>query len=669
MKPMSDSKDQDVAAGALYWIAGGLTLAAIPHLDHLPLGVPILFVLLTIWRLGGALRGWPLPVPGKTLLVAVKYALAISTFLGIAAIYGNRIGRDAGVALLVALLGLKLLELIKERDAYVAIFLGYFLEITGFFYAQTIPVALHLLAVTGILTAGLVRLNDPRGVLSSPAYVRRATGLLVQSVPLMLAAFVLFPRIDGPLWGLPSDAHAGMTGLSDKMRLGEIQRLVMSDEVAFRVKFDGSVPKASQLYWRGPVLWHTDGRNWIPGPSVAAPAPRLDQLGSPVRYTVTVEPHNKRWLFLLDVPASLPPEGELQGDLQVLAREPVNKRLRYEAESSLAYRIASATPAELKRALQLPAGLHPKALALARSWKDSGANPEQLVNQGLLMFRQQHFYYTLTPDETESGDVIDHFLFISKHGFCEHYAAAFTVLMRAVGVPTRIVTGYQGGELNDLGGYVVIYQSDAHAWTEVWLGEDRGWVRMDPTAAVAPSRVDRGMDIALPRPMAVFPRALIDNTALQSLVRNLRHGWDALNNGWNQWVLNYGSKRQLELLNKLGMAAADWGDMVLALVVVTTVVLLAVSAWLFLRAPKPGDAIAAAYVRFCTRLSRLGYTRGGAEGPLAFAQRAAVGRPDLAADIAQVTRLYVDLRYGLALHHVKELAEAVRQFRPGRRRS
>jgi transglutaminase-like putative cysteine protease len=458
-----------------------------------------------------------------------------------------------------------------------------------------------------------------------------------------------------------------MTGLSDKMRLGEIQRLVMSEEVAFRVKFEGRVPKASLLYWRGPVLWHTDGRNWTPGLAAPTKPPVPDRLGLPTRYTVTLEPHNKRWLFLLDVPTSLPPDSELQGDLQVLARDNLNKRLRYEAASALGYRVAAATPAELKRALQLPRGQHPKAVALGRSWAAGGAKPEDIVKQGLLMFRQQRFYYTLTPDEVEGPDVIDHFLFTSKNGFCEHYAAAFTVLMRAAGLPTRVVTGYQGGEPNDFGGYVIIYQSDAHAWTEVWLGEERGWVRVDPTAAVAPSRVDRGFDVALPRPIAVIPRTVTDNALLRSLWRGMRHGWDAINNGWNQWVLNYGSKRQMELLAKLGMTAADWGDMVLWLVLLSTGTLLVVSAWLFLKPAKTSDPIAAAYLRFCARLARLGFERGDTEGPVAYAQRAAAGRPDLAAPISRITQLYIDLRYGLARHHVRELALAIQAFRPRRR--
>lgn len=649
----------------LYWLLGGLGLAVAPHVEHLPLWIPLSLAALAAWRILGALRAWPLPGPGHRPLVLLKQLLALAAFAAIYLSYGRHLGRNAGIALLVALLGLKLLELRSMRDYYVACFLGYFLVITNFFYTQSIPTAGLMLLVVCVITLCLIRLNDENCAMPLVTRGRLALVLLLQSLPIMLAAFLLFPRIPGPLWGLPSDAYGGLTGLSDHMSPGSVSQLSQSDAVAFRVKFDGAKPPPAELYWRGPVLWHTDGRTWS-GDDVQPGGAPAQTSGRPVDYTVTLEPTNKKWLFALDMPAYAPPRAHLTRDMELLAHRPVRQRIRYRERSYLRYRLAEATPAELHRALQLPAGVHPKAVALARRWRNEARNAQGVIRRAMAYFHDQPFYYTLNPPVL-SGDTVDQFLFDSRRGFCEHYAVAFAVLMRAAGIPARIVTGYQGGEYNPVGGYLIVRQRDAHAWVEVWLG-DRGWVREDPTAAVSPARVEQGVDTALPPPLAAIPLGLEDNQTVQALWREIRDSWDAIDNGWNQWVLGYGPNRQIQLLSSLGMQQPDWALMALWLGICVALLLGVVAARMLIRRPRLHDPVRAAYDRFCARLARAGVVRAPSEGPIDFAQRAAAARADLAERITHITQIYVAERYGRGSGDAGALRRALRGFRPRRLR-
>ncbi|MGH8655157.1 MAG: DUF3488 domain-containing protein [Gammaproteobacteria bacterium] len=290
-----------------------------PHALRLPLWVPTCFVLLAAWRLGALFRGWPLPGDGRWLLSTIKRVLALAAFAGVYLSYGAQIGRDAGTALLVVLVGLKLAEAGTRRDYYLLCFLGYFLVITNFLFSQSIPTALAMLLALAVFTAALVRYNDLNGRMSTSLCASLAGRLLAQALPLMLGAFLLFPRIDGPLWGLPKDAHSGLTGLDEEMSPGAISRLGLSDAVAFRVEFGGALPKPSQLYWRAPVLWDSDGRTWTRGEEIPQGlSPPLYVFDQAVDYTVTLEPHNKRWLFALEMPSSAPPGTVISPDLQLL---------------------------------------------------------------------------------------------------------------------------------------------------------------------------------------------------------------------------------------------------------------------------------------------------------------------------------------------------------------
>lgn len=617
------------------WLLAALTLVAAPHAERLPWWVTGLTVVLMAWRiyLLGQVR---LPLPRKWLLLLIVASATAGIYLH----YRSIFGRDPGVTLLIIMLAFKTLETRSTRDGILLIFLCYFLIITNFFFSQSILTAIYMLGCVWFITAGMLGLHYTR----HPGYrtqLRTAGALLAQAAPLMLALFLFFPRIQGPLWGLPQDAYSGVSGLSDTMAPGSLSNLSLSDAVAFRVGFAAQPPPPKHLYWRGPVLWDFDGRTWT-APRRLYSVLHYQTSSAPVAYEVTIEPHNKRWLFALELPGRLPPRSQATIDFQLISNTPVTQRLRYEMVSYLdtGYGIDE-SPAVLASATRLPRDFNPRARALAQSLRAKFSDDRALMREVLSMFRNQRFFYTLTPPPLGTHTV-DEFLFDTKSGFCEHYASAFAVLMRAAGIPTRIVTGYLGGEINPVGNYMIVRQADAHAWTEVWFG-DEGWVRVDPTAAVSPLRVESGIAAAVPR---TDPLPLMVRGDYQWL-RQARLTWDSLSNSWNQWVLGYNPERQRSLLSRVGIADATWRTLTVILIAATGIIMLAL-ALITLRRLRTvvRDPVKLVYNRFCAKLGRKGLPRDPAEGPLAYAARLAHLRPDLAPGIAAITRLYIALRYG-----------------------
>lgn len=637
----------------LAWLLLSLALAVAPHLLHMPLWVGPLCLLLGAWRFSIERRRARLPNKWLLLLLA---AVAVA---GIFSHYLTLFGRDAGVTLLVVMIAFKLMEMKSLRDAMVAIFLGYFLVITGFLYSQSIPTAFYLLLVVLVTTATMIAYSDVNNGLGVRPRLRLAGVLLAQAVPLMLVLFVLFPRV-GPLWGLPKDAHTGITGLSDSMSPGAISQLIDSEAVAFRVDFAGPPPPRNLRYWRGPVLWDYDGHTWSTRVPIDASPMQFVPLGEALSYTVTLEAHDQRWLFALELPTTLPPGSRVSADLQLLAQAPVQQRLRYSLDSHTQYRFGlELGERERQRALHLPTGANPRTRELARQWRDTLETPHAIVNQALGMFRTQAFFYTLNPPLL-GRQAMDDFLFNTKRGFCEHYASAFVFLMRASGIPARVVTGYQGGEINPLGNYLIVRQSDAHAWAEVWL-EQQGWVRVDPTAAVSPDRIESGIAASLPRTELPFALAQLDT----SWFKRARLSWDLLNNNWNQWVLGYGQERQSRFLSRFHAMLASWQGMAVVMMTAIALLLLGIALWMLWHAPRRGtDPVQVAYGKFCARLARSGIVRSPHEGPADFARRAMRLRPDLAAQIEGITQRYIELRYGRQRGAAGELMQAVRHFKP-----
>ena len=634
----------------LFWLLAGLALVVAPHMQRLPWWLNLIAVMLFAWRVYLAWGERALP---KKWLLAL---LVAGGMVGVYLTYRTIFGRDSGVALLVLFLSLKLLELHHKRDAMVLVLLSYFLALTNFFYSQTLPTAALMLVSTLINSASLV--NFAAAGRSLQANLKTAAALLAQAGPVMLVLFVLFPRVQGPLWGLPQDAYSGVTGLSDSMSPGAISRLSQSDAIAFRVRFRGDVPPRRELYWRGPVFWNFDGRTWRPGDVRPYGQVKFEAKGKPYDYEVTLEPHNHNWLFALELAAKVPPNAGVSADYVLLARTPVRNRVRYDMLSYTDFTEGSTDDAgELRPGLQLPASFNPRARRLAEQWAAGGAADIAIVQKALDYFREQGFVYTLEPPLL-GRDSIDEFLFGSKRGFCEHYASSFVFLMRAAGLPARVVTGYQGGEINPVDQYMVVRQSDAHAWAEVWL-KRRGWVRFDPTAAVAPVRVESGVAAAVP---ATDPLPLMARTTLAWL-REVRYNWDALANKWNQLVLGYNPERQREFLSGLGMSEPSWENMALTLFWGVGGLLALLTAWL-LRRMRTADRVQRLWLRFCAKLGKKGCARAAHEGPADFIARSAARYPASAERIRAIGERYIALRYGAAAdaRMLAELRLLVREF-------
>lgn len=639
------------------WLLGGLGLVVAPHLARLPLWLSALCLLALGWRLLYELGRARLP--GRLVRVGLTAALVG----GVALAYHSVIGREAGVALLIGLVCLKTLEMRSRRDLTLVVFLALFTVITGFLFSQSLLMGVYMFGVVWVILAALLAADQPQTAEHAGRhwYGRRAGLLLAQAVPLAAVMFLLFPRPDGPLWGMPETAGA-RTGLSDSMSPGAISELAASEAIAFRVDFDGPLPAAERMYWRGPVLDAFDGYTWRP---LHAPTPAREPLAyrasdAALGYTVTVEPHERRWLFALDLPAALPVGAYVTEDMQLISRTPVRERRAYRMQSHLDYTLTAESEAELGNHLRLPADSAPRTRALAQRLAAEAASPDALVESALALFADGPFRYTRNPPRL-THEPVDRFLFESQQGFCEHYAGAFTVLMRAAGVPARVVTGYLGGEINPLGGYLIVRQSDAHAWSEVWLPE-RGWTRVDPTALIPAARIESERDLIrrLPASERHLARPLV-----QRALRQLRHGWDRVNHGWNQWVIGYDAERQQGFLARLRLTSlGNFGQVAL---LTSTVAGLTLGLALLRRRP-PGrrDPVQAGYRRFCRRLARLGVVRRPGEGPLDFARRAARARPDLAEPIMEITRRYVRLRYAQHAEpdDLRALGRAVRALRP-----
>ena len=660
MTPATPDKN---ALGAVL-TAGACALA--PLVTELPPWVVVTFAAAAGWRYLSAARR--VRLPGR----AVVAALMLLVIAGVLRQYGSLLGREPGTALLVALLGLKFLELRNRRDFMLCLFLFQLVILAGFLNSQSLWIGVWAPAAVVVSLAAMIRLNQPTGI-GPAALLRLAATLVAKAVPLMLFVYLLFPRISGTLWGLPADAHSGLTGMSDLMHPGSIRYLSESPAVAFRASFTGAVPPARELYWRGRVLWDTDGRSGQRGRPPDPARAALTPLAPAATYNIVLEPSNKPWMFALDLPATAPPAARVHGDFTLEARGPITERQNYTLTSYTRYRTGALDDAERRRALLLPGDANPRTRALAEAWRRRHADPRAVVQAALEHFHRENFVYTLSPPLL-GDEPTDEFLFGARRGFCEHYAAAFVALMRAAGVPSRVVNGYQGGEYNAAGNYLIVRQSDAHAWAEVWLPQE-GWVRVDPTAAVAPERVEHGSDavrrleaqgLALGSLSAAAVLRAVELGWFEFGLRRAQWYWDLTNLAWYRWVVDYGKERQERFLAALGLDGISWG-VTAALLGAGTAALLALYALFLWRRRARVDPVQAQYLRFCRKLARIGIARAAHEGPLDYARRTGRRRPDLRAGVEAITHRYTRLRYGRgADEELRTLRHEIAAFRPPR---
>jgi transglutaminase-like putative cysteine protease len=642
--------------GAIPWLLAVAVATALPHVEFLPLWLSLFSCAVLLGRAWLWLRNVRLP---RRRVLAL---LVSAGTIGIALQYRALLGREPGVALLVFFMALKPMEMTSRRDGLVVVMLGFFLLLTHYFESGSIFTGVWLLAAATLLTAALLRMSG--GAQPVGGVFRYAVALIAQAIPFMLIFFVLFPRVQGPLWGMPQDAYSGMTGLSNRMSPGLLENLILSGEVAFRVQFATDVPDRAELYWRGPAFDSYDGQTWRTSfASTSFAADKRTSIktveGSFVDYTTTLEAHNLHWLLALDLPVTLPEGAAVAPTFEVLARRPVRYRSRFSFRSATEYLAnVDEAPALLQQALRLPRDLNPRTRALAESWQRESVDPERISNAALRFFREEKFFYTLQPPLL-GQNAVDEFLFDTRRGFCEHYAGAYVALMRAAGVPARVVTGYQGGELNPVDGFLTVRQSDAHAWAEIWL-EGKGWRRIDPTAAVAPSRIEHGIDAALPTGESLPARLRLESWS--TLFVRLRFRWEAINNAWDQWVLGYDPERQREFLNKLGMENVDWRRMVSIMALLCGTALLLVACRALIRRAKPAPEVRG-WQRFCARLERFGIRRDPWEGPLDLAARVEREKPGIAPLVRRAAGHYAELRYGAGhREHLKALRDCTKEL-------
>ena len=636
----------------LAWLIGSLLIVIAPHTLRAPWWLTVLTLCLFGWRLYCTLNRAPLP--SRWLVIGI----AAVAMLGIWIEYRTLFGRQPGIILLMLFAGLKLLETRSHRDAAVAAFLGYFLIITNFLYTQSMLTAIVMCGALYTITATLIGFSAPQR--PARANLRTAALLLAHAVPAALALFFLFPRVQGPLWGLPQDAYSGLTGLSDSMSPGNLSQLAQSDAIAFRAEFEGDTPPQPLRYWRGPVMWDFDGRSWSTGPTLLADFTPLEGGRGRYRYGVVLEAHNRNWLFALETAATLPERARYTADGQLLARSPVRARMRYDLVSVIAPAGPGSDeePAALRRALRTPPGFNARTVALAEKLRAASGSDAEVVTRAIALLREGGYVYTLEPPLL-GADSVDEFLFDTRAGFCEHFSSAFVFMMRAAGVPARVVTGYQGGELNPVDQIITVRQSDAHAWAEVFL-RGRGWVRVDPTAAAVPGRIQSGLARVLP---AGEPLPLMMRPQLEWL-RNMRFQWDALAHKWNVWVLGYNPERQRDLMLLLGIRDADWRSLTATLFTILGVMTLVLLAWSLRQLVRP-DPVQRAWSAFCRKLAARGVERVPHEGPRDYSVRAARALPGSRRAILRIAWLYIGLRYGsqASAPAVARLRRLVRQLR------
>ena len=629
----------------------GWTLA--PHFAHLPLWAPVLTVVVILWRARLAVASAALP--GRWPLIAVLLLAMGLTWWS----HRTLLGKDAGITMLVVLMVLKTLELRARRDAMVVFFLGFFIVLTNFLYSQSLLVAgAMLVSVWGLLTA-LVLAHMPVGRprLARAGAVAAQAALL--GAPIMVVLFMLFPRM-APLWAVPQETLA-KTGLSGSLRMGGIAELAVDESIAFRVRFDGGArPPPNAMYWRGPVLARFDGVEWNRLEPSFSGAPRrgaqLQVRGTGLGYTMTLEPNRLPVLPLLEATPATPADAPrleeqrafMRSDLQWATERPVTERLRFRARAYLDHRHGpQRDELSLRDYTDLPPGYNPRTLAWAAALRAdaryANASSEQLADAVMLYIRRG-FTYTLTPGTYGEADegrfAIDEFWLDRKQGFCEHFSTAFVVVMRALDVPARIVTGYQGADPELQDGDHIVRNSYAHAWAEIWL-EGRGWVRIDPTAAVAPERVVSSRALRA-QPGVVAGALAAVSPALMAQWRAL---WESVNNRWSQWVLNYSRSQQFDLLQKFGVRSPSWEDLTYLLIGLLSAASLVGAGWAWWdrHHRDPWQRLRG---RIEQHLAGLGITAAAHEPPRTLAARLRAKHGASAEALARALEALDQLRYG-----------------------
>ena len=610
-----------IPRNALAWILLSQAVLIVPHIARLPAWVLGTYVVCALWRIMVFQGRWSLPPK------IVKVLLSLACFVGIYQSYGSLMGMEPTVALLFSGFSLKLLELGSRRDVYVVIFLAYFVALTEFLFNQDFAMVVLVFATVMLVTTALVALHQQDYQRFDWISLRKTAVLFAQAVPLMVVLFIIFPRFE-PLWQVPMPSHQATTGIGESLAPGDISELAQSGELAFRAQFEQLPPAREKLYWRGLVLSQFDGRAWRQGKLyknfLTEPARRdlKTSLQDPLRYSLVQEPSYQPWLFTLALAHSDDTQVLAVDDYRLVRDGNIHSRIKVEVISDLNAPIEPLLAAKIRRReTLLPSRGNPQSRAYANQLYRESADDRAFVNAVMMAYFQQEFVYTLKPPLLGEHS-IDDFLFNTRRGFCGHYASSFTFLMRAVGIPARVVTGYQGGEINPVNGTVLVHQFDAHAWAEVWLAGS-GWVRFDPTGMVSPLRIEQGLERALAQEGSFLEDSPLSPMHFRNIawLNNMRLQMDAYSYYWSSWVLQYKGQRQLDVMTAL---LGEINAFRVSLFVVGIGALIMAVVALFALAGRGRPRLPAEtrlYLALCRRTAAAGYPRQQQEGAVAYAQR------------------------------------------------
>jgi len=664
---------------ALIWILSSLVVISLPHILRMPFwltGLCLFCIGISVLIFQGRIS-----YPGSKIKNAVVFLILVALVLQ----YGRDIfSTDAIVAVLIAGIALKLLEMKKRRDVMLVIYLCYFSVLAEFIYSQAIPVALYMSFCIVIITSALMSITQTEEYQRPMRTLKLSTLVLLQSIPLMLVLFLLFPRI-GPLWSVPFQSASGVTGLSDEMSPGDIGDLTRSGDVAFTVQFTSDIPDYRDLYWRGLTLDQFDGREWSRGrrgrfQGFQNLGPNKQQIypwfmdiqyaGEPVSYNVIMEPTQQNWVYTLMMPRIMNDRLWMRREFQVGTERPISQRYAYEADSYLDHIVDLTISNRMREnSTDLPDEGNALSHEFAQQLYQQADSDRDYVDAVLSYIRNEEFFYTLSPSLLGENS-IDDFLFNTHEGFCEHYSSAFTFLMRSVGIPARVVLGYQGGEFNKYNETLIVRQYDAHAWAEVWL-EGEGWVQVDPTAAVAPGRIEFGSQFTFQEDEnflddEVF--SMLKFRSSSSLVNDLILRMEMIDYSWNRFVLNYDVGVQFALFNSVFNSVTKQ-KIIYALLGLFFLVI-AVVAIIVLRKPaeKPQTPANQLYLKFCRFLADNGISRHAGEPPLHFRERVCTLRPKWANEVSRITEIYMDIAFndnqpGLFEDKLLKLKQEIRKFR------
>ena len=665
-----------IPRSSFMWLLISVVAVVAPHINRLPVSLLLGCGLCIVWRI---LVHYGLAKMPHRL---IKLLLVIAGIAIIRQGYQNLLGVDPAAAFLMLAFVFKFFEMQRVRDGLLIIFLGYFCLPITFLFSQTIVMTLYVFTILMVLTTTLVKVSKPTDSAHGVFDFKEVAVMLLSAIPLMLVLFILVPRI-GPLWSVPLPSGHSKTGPSDSMSPGDIASLAKSDELAFRVRFDGIIPDTRELYWRGLVFSDFDGRTWRPSGTPWQQKNSVKWGGGKVvdaienstgmqRYQITLEASFQPWLYALDYPLTSNSTIGLTADYTLLNKTSLDKRTHYNLVSSPTLVIDSILDPESRaKNLSIPKTGNNRAREFALKRRQQSSSDQQLVTDILNHYREKPFFYSLKPPLL-GKDSIDEFMFGTRKGFCEHYAGSFTYIMRAAGIPARVVVGYQGGEINTSGNYLLVHQFDAHAWAEVWL-QNRGWVRVDPTAQVAPERIEQGIEQA-----TAYENSFLSDSAF-SLLRYRNNRWlsqlrlklDEIEYDWNRWVLGYNAQRQSDFLKDyLGLVSSTSKTQLLSALFI---LFLAVVMIIFLR--KEGTANTSKcdqlYLKFCRLMEKRGMVRGTGEGATDFSLRLFDRFPDQEKSIRSITNLYNYLSYGPNIRDsqrnriLKKLDKEIAEFKAG----